>query len=70
MKEIGIGALVVGIFWILQCLSPMLGALQIIGNVSIAVIFGGLMVTLIATSYGLIVYFISLVIRMIQKPRI
>ncbi len=41
-----------------------------IGDVSPAVICGGLKVTLIATSYGLIVYFISLIIRIIQKPRI
>lgn len=70
VKEIGIGALVVGIFWTLRGLSQMLGFLQMIGDVSPAVICGGLKVTLIATSYGLIVYFISLIIRIIQKPRI
>lgn len=70
VKEIGIGALVVGIFWTLRGLSQMLGVLQMIGDVSPAVICGGLKVTLIATSYGLIVYFISLIIRIIQKPRI
>lgn len=70
VKEIGIGALVVGIFWSLRGLSQMLGVLQMIGDVSPAVICGGLKVTLIATSYGLIVYFISLIIRVIQKPRI
>ena len=70
VKEIGKGALVVGIFWSLQGLAQMLGVLQMIGDVSPAVIFGGLKVTLIATFYGLIVYFISLVIRVIQKPRI
>lgn len=70
VKEIGIGALVVSIFWTLRGLSQMLGVLQMIGDVSPAVICGGLKVTLIATSYGLIVYFISLIIRIIQKPRI
>lgn len=70
VKEIGIGALVVGIFWSMCGLSQMLGVLQMIGDVSPAVICGGLKVTLIATSYGLIVFFISLIIRVIQKPRI
>ena len=51
-------------------LSQMLGVLQMFGDVSPAVICGGLKVTLISTSYGLIVYFISLIIRVIQKPRI
>ncbi|MBQ6953744.1 MAG: MotA/TolQ/ExbB proton channel family protein [Bacteroidales bacterium] len=70
VKEIGLGALVVGIFWSLRGLSQMLDVLQMIGDVSPAVICGGLKVTLISTSYGLIVYFISLIIRVIQKPRI
>jgi len=70
VKEIGIGALVVGIFWTLRGLSQMLGVLQMFGDVSPAIVCGGLKVTLIATSYGLIVYFISLIIRVIQKPRI
>ena len=40
------------------------------GDVSTAVLCGGLKVTLIPTFYGLIVYFLSLIIRVIQKPRI
>jgi len=55
VKEIGIGALVVGIFWTLRGLSQMLGVLQMFGDVSPAIVCGGLKVTLIATSYGLIV---------------
>ena len=70
VKEIGIGALVVGILWTLGSISSMLGTLQMFGDVSPAIVCGGLKVTLIATSYGLIVYFISLIIRVIQKPRI
>ena len=41
VKEIGLGALVVGIFWSLRGLSQMLGVLQMIGDVSPAVICGG-----------------------------
>lgn len=70
VKEIGIGALVVGIFWMLSGLSQALGVLQIVGDISPSLVCGGLKVTLIPVLYGLVVYFISLVIRLIQKPRI
>ena len=70
VKEIGIAAMVVGILWSIRGLTQMLETLQMIGDVSPAVIFGGLKVTLISTLYGLIIYFISLIIRVIQKPRI
>ena len=70
VKEIGIGALVVSIFGTLLGLSQVFDAIQMFGDVSPAVLCGGLKVTLITTFYGLIVYFLSLVIRVIQKPRI
>ena len=70
VREIGIGALVFGIFGTLLGLLQVLDAVQMIGDVSTAVLCGGLKVTMITTFYGLIVYFISLVIRVIQKPRI
>ena len=62
--------LVVGIFWMLSGLSQALGVLQMVGDISPALLCGGLKVTLIPVLYGLIVYFISLIIRVIQKPRI
>ena len=70
VKEIGIAALVVGIFW------TILGQLQIVdflsGNDDVAtnIIAGGIKVSLIPVLYGLIVYFVSLIIRVVQKPRI
>lgn len=70
VKEIGIGALVVAIFWTLSGLYQAFGMIQILGDVSPNIIFGGFRVAMISTLYGLIVYFISLVIRIIQKPRI
>lgn len=70
VKEIGIGALVFAIFGTLSGLLQVMEALQMFGDISIAVICGGLKVTFIPTLYGFIVYFISLVIRLIQKPRI
>ena len=70
VKEIGIGALVVGIFSTMLGLYQMCEAFQMIGDISSAVICGGLKVSMITMFYGLIVYFISLVIRVIQKTRI
>ena len=70
VKEIGIGALVVGLFATLLGLVQVCDAVQSFGDISQAVLCGGLKVTMIPVIYGLIVYFISLVIRIIQKPRI
>ena len=70
VKEIGIGGLVVGVFATLLGLLQVFDAVQAFGDIGLPVICGGLKVTLITTFYGLIVYFISLIIRVIQKPRI
>ena len=70
VKEIGIGAQVFAIFGTLLGLAQVFDAIQMFGDISPAVICGGLKVTLIPTFYGLIVYFVSLIIRVIQKPRI
>ena len=70
VKEIGIGTLVFSIFGTLLGLAQAFDAIQKAGDISPAVLCGGLKVTLICTFYGLIVYFISLIIRVIQKPRI
>ena len=70
VREIGIGALVFALFGTLLGLAQVFDAMQMFGDISTAVLCGGLKVTLIPTFYGLIVYFISLIIRVIQKPRI
>jgi hypothetical protein len=70
VKEIGIGALVAAVYATLRGLLQVCDAIQQIGDISLAVICGGLKVTLIPVLYGLIVYFISLIIRIIHKPRI
>lgn len=70
VREIGIAALVVSIFWTLCGLYQIFDAVQMFGDISFPVICGGLKVALISTFYGLIVYFISLIIRIIQKPGI
>ena len=70
VKEIGLGALVVAIFGTMLGLLQICEAVQMIGDVSQPVMAGGLKVAMIPAFYGLIVYFISLNIRVIQKPRI
>ena len=70
VKEIGIAALVVSVFWTLLGLAQAFDTIQTVGDVSQAVLAGGLKVCLISVLYGLIVYFISLILRIIQKPRI
>ena len=70
VREIGIGALIFAIYGTLMGILQVLDAMQMFGDISPAVLCGGLKVTLIPTFYGLIVYFISLIIRVIQKPRI
>ena len=70
VKEIGIGALVFSIFWSLAGFFNACDAIQMTGDASPVIITGGLKICLIPVLYGLIVYFISLIIRVIQKPRI
>lgn len=72
VKEIGIGALVFSLFGTLLGLAQVLDCVQAFGfdNIGPAVLCGGLKVTLISTFYGLIVYFVSLILRIIHKTRI
>lgn len=70
VKEIGIGALTVSIFFALRGLYQIFGFIEQFDDLSRGVTCGGLRVDMIPLLYGLIVYFISLVIRIIQKPRI
>ena len=71
VKEIGLGALVAGVFASLLGLFQVFDVVQLFGDeVTFPILCGGLKVDLIAVLYGLIVYFLSLIIRVIQKPRI
>ena len=70
VKEIGIAALVVGIFWQLLGFLQMADYLEANNDTAPSIIWAGIKVNFISTLYGLIVYFVSLVIRVIQKPRI
>lgn len=71
VKEIGIGALVVSLFFTGCGIFQVFGLAEMFGNeLSFGLICGGLRVAGIAFMYGLIIYFISLVIRVTQTPRI
>ena len=70
VKETGLAALVVSLLWAVYGLYQIFNILPVYGDYDGAIICGGLKVVTIPILYGLIVYFISLVIRIIQKPRI
>ena len=70
VKEIGIAALVVGVFWTLCGFLQMADFLAGHDDVASTIVAGGFKVGLIPVLYGLIVYFVSLILRVIHKPRI
>ena len=71
VKEIGTAALVVGAFWTLLGFMQAADFLQgCADDISPNIVAGGVKVGLIPVLYGLIVYFVSLVLRLIHKPRI
>ena len=70
VKEIGIFAGVTGVLCSSISAIQMINVLQRVGDISPAVVLGGLKSILLPTCYGLIVYLVSLVVRVVQKPRI
>lgn len=80
VKEIGLFAAVFGSLAMLLGLHQMFSVLQELSRgqeinglfdlISPGVLFGGLKVTMIPLIYGFIIYLISLVVRVIQKPRL
>ena len=81
IKEIGLFALLfgflshlLGMFQVLCFLRDTAyehGAISdFLGQIPLGVIFAGLKVTMIPLIYGVIIYLVSLVVRVIQKPRL
>ena len=70
VKEIGLIALAFGFMFTLIGFMQAAQAIQENGDVSQYIIWGGVKIALIPVVYGIIVYIISLVIRIIRKPRI
>ena len=70
VKEVGIMAVVVGFLWALAGIYQMQGVLQKMADIDMSVVQGGYKVSLIPVMYGLMIYLVSLIIRVAQKPRI
>ena len=71
VKEIGIFALGIGFLGTIIGIFQALDAIHNAGgSVPQDVVCGGLELTLITLIYGTIIYLISVVIRMLQKPRL
>lgn len=71
VKEIGLAAPVVAILSVLFGLYNTFDTLwQTAGAISPGVLFGGLQCCTIPIIYGLLIYLVSLIIRIIHKPRI
>ena len=70
VREAGSIALMTGIFGTLLGFYQMSGVIQEIGMVSPVILSGGICVALITVLYGCLIYIASLIIRIVQKPRI
>ncbi len=71
VREIGTIALTFGFFSLLLGLRQIFDYIASSGSeVPMSVLCGGLKVSIIPILYGMIIYIISLLIRIIQKPRL
>ena len=70
VKEIGKIALVVGVLAFLIGFIIAADDIAKAGDIPQGVLFGGFSVGLIAPTYGFFIYLASLIIRIIQKPKI
>ena len=70
VKEIGLIALMTGILSTLLGLFMAFGSLSQASDIAAVVVYAGMKVALITTLYGCLIYLASLVIRIVQKPRI
>ena len=70
VKEIGIIALVVGVLAFLLGFYQAANDIAKAGDIAPYIVWGGLNIALIVPIYGLIIYLVSLMIRIVQKPRI
>ena len=70
VKEAGLVALLTGVFSTLFGLFIGAGDIAVAGDIATGIVWGGIRVALITTLYGCIIYAVSLIIRMIQKPKL
>ena len=70
VKEIGMIALVVGVLGTVVGVCQAADDIAAAGNIAPGIVWTGMRVALITTLYGILIYLVSLVIRIVQKPRI
>jgi hypothetical protein len=70
VKEIGLIALVVGFIAFLVGMIIAFDVNTFVGEIPQRAIFSGLRAAMITPAYGFIIYLISLIIRIVQKPKI
>ena len=70
VKEIGLIAFACGFMFTLIGFMQAAQAIQELGDVAPNIIWGGVKVALIPVVYGIIVSIISLIIRIVRKPKI
>ncbi|AXP81050.1 MotA/TolQ/ExbB proton channel family protein [Mariniflexile rhizosphaerae] len=70
IKEVGLLALSFGILGQIIGLYGAFKGIEQMGQVSQEMMAGGLKVSSITTIYGLLIYIISLILRLINKPRL
>jgi amino acid transporter len=70
VKETGMIALVVGVIWSLMGFYQAATVIEKAQGIAQHIIWGGMKVAVIPLLYGLLIYLVSLIIRIIQKPRI
>jgi hypothetical protein len=70
VKEIGAFAFAFGFLSLIIALQQMFDVISSGADVPLVVLGAGLKVALIPLIYGIIIYLVSLVVRVIQKPRL
>ena len=70
VKELGILSLTFGILGQLIGLYTAFNAMEQTPGISPEMLAGGLKVSMITTLYGFLIFIISLIIRIVQKPRL
>ena len=69
VRELGLLGLALGILsWMVGFCQAFVAIMEA-GDVSMSVVCGGIKVALITPMYGILVYLVSVVIRMVQSPR-
>ncbi len=70
VKELGILTLAASVFMSFMSLYQFFHTIMLYGEASFRVYCSGLTIALLPLLYGLLVYIVSIIIRIVQKPRI